>query len=136
MEQIATEFEQQITARDLQIGGNDIDPRSIILDGAYCCFVFSPLYFCIITFSNSKSRNIWRSFFFFYSNIQLFSAFVLCHINTTGMIRLYGLEKDTNILQDLRRRITLKGYTKVTRQVVRHHISLEEVQLSVYYLYQ
>ncbi|CAG9531763.1 unnamed protein product [Cercopithifilaria johnstoni] len=33
MEQSATEFEQQITAKDLQIGGNDVDPRSIVLDG-------------------------------------------------------------------------------------------------------
>ncbi|VDN94777.1 unnamed protein product [Brugia pahangi] len=33
MEQLATEFEQQITAKNLQIGGNDVDPRSIILDG-------------------------------------------------------------------------------------------------------
>ncbi|VDK84875.1 unnamed protein product [Litomosoides sigmodontis] len=33
MEQLATEFEQQITAKNSQIGGNDVDPRSIVLDG-------------------------------------------------------------------------------------------------------
>uniref|UniRef100_A0A915Q1E0 SEA domain-containing protein n=1 Tax=Setaria digitata TaxID=48799 RepID=A0A915Q1E0_9BILA len=33
MEQLATEFEQQITAKNLQIGGNDVDARSIALDG-------------------------------------------------------------------------------------------------------
>uniref|UniRef100_A0A0R3S5H8 SEA domain-containing protein n=1 Tax=Elaeophora elaphi TaxID=1147741 RepID=A0A0R3S5H8_9BILA len=34
MEQSATEFEQQITAKNSQIGGNNVDPRSIVLDGA------------------------------------------------------------------------------------------------------
>ncbi|EJD76196.1 hypothetical protein LOAG_16798 [Loa loa] len=33
MEQLATDFEQQITMTNLQIGGNDVDPRSIVLDG-------------------------------------------------------------------------------------------------------
>ncbi|VDN04126.1 unnamed protein product [Thelazia callipaeda] len=33
MQQLATEFEQQVTARNSQIGGNDVDPRSITLDG-------------------------------------------------------------------------------------------------------
>lgn len=39
MEQSATEFEQQVTAKNSQIGGNDVDPRSIVLDGA-CNFHF------------------------------------------------------------------------------------------------
>lgn len=39
MEQLATEFEQQITAKNLQIGGNDVDPRSIVLDGANFYFL-------------------------------------------------------------------------------------------------
>ncbi|MCP9260193.1 hypothetical protein DINM_003369 [Dirofilaria immitis] len=33
MEQSATEFEEQITAKNSRIGGNDVDPRSILLDG-------------------------------------------------------------------------------------------------------
>ncbi|VDO71197.1 unnamed protein product [Onchocerca flexuosa] len=33
LEQSVTEFEQQITAKNSQIGGNDVDPRSIVLDG-------------------------------------------------------------------------------------------------------
>ncbi|KAL3998583.1 SEA domain family protein [Acanthocheilonema viteae] len=33
LEQLATEFEQQITAKNSQLGGNDVDPRSILLNG-------------------------------------------------------------------------------------------------------
>uniref|UniRef100_A0A8R1U0I7 SEA domain-containing protein n=1 Tax=Onchocerca volvulus TaxID=6282 RepID=A0A8R1U0I7_ONCVO len=33
LEQSATELEKQITAKNSQIGGNDVDPRSIVLDG-------------------------------------------------------------------------------------------------------
>lgn len=33
MEQLATEFEQQVAAKQSQIGGNDVDPRSISLNG-------------------------------------------------------------------------------------------------------
>lgn len=52
MEQSATEFEQQITAKNSQIGGNDVDPRSISLDGAIFTFQES-----ISEFRRLKSKN-------------------------------------------------------------------------------